>query len=276
MKFDVILGNPPFHYMSNGVRVSLGNKLIKEFYKRVNDGGFLAIVSSTNFLGGGQQGLGYLFTDNKVIDITLDRKSYFPTVGTDIGSFVIQKETPATSNIQLSNNGIKFNIDTQVYRYGDNPYLPRGVTATTEPILRKIILKNPDVFKFQSSVSKGCLHKIGFWAAAKTGIHPKYFRITNTGIFENDDITHPCGLDKEYPEANVRSVFTGRIFHWVIDQINAGMANQNPSNLSYFPKISLDKFWSFDELAEYFNLSMPEREIISDWAVNKKGVVWGD
>ena len=276
MKFDVLVGNPPFHYMSNGVRVSLGNKLIKEFYGYLNPNGILAIVASTNFLGGGQQGLGYLFSENEVISINLNHKDYFPTVGTDIGSFIIKKAPASSKNITITNNNCQFVIDTTAYRYCGKPYIPRGVTKETEPILRKIIDKTTDVFKFQSSVSKGMQHKIGFWAAAKTGIHPKYFRITHTGSFDNDNITHPCGLDQHYSDDNINSVFAGKIFHWVIEQINAGMSDRNPSNLSYFPKVDLSKFWGFDDLADHFGLSVEDRQVVQLWAAGKKNVVWRD
>lgn len=277
MKFDVVVGNPPFHYMSNGVRVSLGNKLIKTFYQNVNDNGYLAIVASTNFLGGGQQGLGYLFSENRTIVINFDHKLHFPKVGTDIGSFVIQK-TPNVdpTSIQVARGDEAFVIDSTVYRYCGNPYIPRGISKESEPILRKIVCKSSDVFKFQSSVSKGMTNKIGFWAAAKTGIHPKYFRITHTGEFENDNITHPCGLDQNYHDDHIRSVFMGKLFHWVIYQINAGMADRNPSNLSYFPKVDLTKYWSFDDLAEYFDLTKDEKRVILDWANSRAVDCWRD
>ena len=278
-KFDVVLGNPPFQKVAGKSKVGIGTTLIKQFYDDlVKDGGILAMVSNTNFLGGGQKGLGYLFSENEVIDIQLNHKHHFPKIGVDIGSFIIKKTKPSSTVIKVENNGSKMNIDTSLYQYeGKKGYIPRNVNANTLPILSKILSYNEKIFDFRASNNKEAKYKVGFWAGANTGIHARYLKITRDTSFTDKNIDHPCSLDKDYPDDNLKAVFAGKLFHFVITMINGNQSDRRPANLSFFPKVDLDVKWTFDTLSKEFGLTEKEKNIVLDWAnTTRKNVEWHD
>lgn len=235
------------------------------------------MVTATNVLGGGQHGLGYLFSQYKTHSISFGLKDKFNNVSFDICGFVLQKTECNDAFIPATNKGQSFYIPRNQFFYnGDKPYIPKNVDQTTLPILLKIIGKSKEVFEFRSSASKGMKHKIAFWAGASSGIHPRYFKITNTGEFSGDRISHPCGLDKEYSVENLKSVFCGKLFHWTLNMINGNQGTDQPATLAYFPKVDLSKKWTFDSLASEFGLNDTEKKVIIDWADTRGKTEWFD
>ena len=277
-KFDVVVGNPPFQITAGKSKVSVGTKLIKKFFEYVEDAGFYAMISASNFLGGGQLGLGYMFTENKTNKLNINLKNYFPKVGIDVGYFILEKiPAPDSQIIEMENKGSNFTLDPADFIYnGNRPYIPKNVCGSSLPILKKIISYNKDVFAFRSSESKGMQNKVGFWAGANTGIHPKYIKLTTNGEFDSKWVDHPCGLDKTYPEENIKAIFAGKLFHWVLFVINGHQSDRRPANLSYFPKVDLSRKWTFDDLAEEFKLTDDEKKVITDWALTRGKTEWFD
>ena len=278
MKFDVIVGNPPFQMKKGNAKIAIGTTIIKKAYtEMLADRGILAMVSASSFLGGGQKGLGYLFTENQTDRVWLRLNLYFPKIGIDIGGFVIRKIQSTSPVVRVVTIDGDVDITASDFVYNKTrPYIPRSITPATLPILRKIISYNTEVFDFRSSDSKGAHHKIGFWASANTGIHPQYLKITHTGEFDSKWISHPCKLDAEYPDENIRAVFAGKWFHFVITAISGSQANANPANLSFFPKIDLSKKWSFDELGDLFNMTAEEKNVVLNWASTRPAKHWAD
>lgn len=277
MKFDVVIGNPPFQKVVGDSKISIGTVIIKRALELVAPGGILSMVSSSTFLGAGQKGLGYMFSENEVIEIFLNLNGYFPGVGIDIGGFILRKNEPTTSMIAVSNKQDKMILDTQQYKYETHKrYIPRSVTTDTLPILNKILQKSNEVFDFRASSIQGGTNLVGFWAGANTGVHPRYIGITFTGAFDKMATGHACRLEQAFPEKNIRAIFQGKLFHFIISLINGAQSSARPASLSFFPKVDLSTFQSFDDQCKYFGLTDAEKQIVQNWADSKKTTEWGD
>lgn len=278
MKFDVVVGNPPFQAVYGKGKMSIGTMLIKKFYELVEDNGYLSMISAITFVGGGQHGLGYLFSENKTDRVYLNlNKEYFPKVGIDIGGFILSKTAAQDTSITIVNGGDIFELDVSEFIYkGETGYIPRNVTSVELPILLKILGYNKEIFDFRSSACKSATQMIGFYAGANTGIQPKALKIANSLTAIREFCDHPCPMDKIYPEDNIRSVFSGKLFHWVLDKIAKGRGPDRPANLSYFPKIDLSQRWTFDTLSEEFKLTDDEKQVVADWAASRSKIEWFD
>ncbi len=98
MKFDVVVGNPPFQSDSLGRAEKLWPKFIAKAFDLAKEKGHVAIISPTSWSAGSKNiskgSTGVLhdyFHKYNIIKIDLNVKSYFPGVGTHIGYFVGNK-----------------------------------------------------------------------------------------------------------------------------------------------------------------------------------------
>jgi hypothetical protein len=98
MKFDVVVGNPPFQKDGKGRAEKLWPKFIAKSFELTNDGGFVSLITPTswtsgskNILKGSTGVLHDIFHKYDVQKIDLDVSNYFPTVGIKIGYFIATK-----------------------------------------------------------------------------------------------------------------------------------------------------------------------------------------
>ena len=277
-KFDVVVGNPPFQAQKGNAKISVGTDIIKlVMTSLVKDDGVLAMISSSTFLGGGQKGLGYFFSDYNVIDINLNVNKYFNIDAVQIGYMIIQNIPSTTSSITIHNGDDAMAIDTNDFVFNKTKrYIPRNITPETLPIFKKIVGYNNEIFDFRASASKGATYKVGFWAGRNSGISPKYLKVTKTGEFKNENLGHPAALDADYPMENIEAVFKGILFHFVLNVVNGSDTAARPANMSYFPKVDLSVKWTFDTLADEFGLTAEEKQVVLDWAATKGDNFFGE
>ena len=102
MKFDVIVGNPPYQSGNSSKGNKLWPKFILKTIELTTPGGFNCLVTPTGWSSGGTNipgGKGVIkdvFSKNQVLAISCNEisKTYFPKVGIEIGYFVLHKVAP--------------------------------------------------------------------------------------------------------------------------------------------------------------------------------------
>ena len=285
-QFDVNLINYKFVDVTpNGGKVSRGQQRITNGFSYVKDGGYFGVIGTSQaLLTAGQKSMyTKLARNNKIIKVFT--KLDFP-IGHPISGVVLQKTEPQDNQIidirNADNESITVNINDFVFQNSGpqkgNNYLPQAITKDSLELLKKVKDLNTDVFQFSASSSRGGINLIVFWGMANVSISPKNFRVTFNGKFDDspDSVSHPCALDQKYPEENIRSVFQGKWFHWMLHQIFHVPPGNRPAGVSYFPKLDLSTKWTFDRLAKEIGATAKEKQIVLDWAAKQKNAIWQD
>ena len=112
MKFDVIIGNPPYQDPANPAR---NNKLWHEFVLQslslISDGGHIKLVSPSSIIGEtgfGKKMLKTLSTSYNLVSIDYTATKHFPTVGVDICCWHVINEPYQHKTKVVNNDGVSY------------------------------------------------------------------------------------------------------------------------------------------------------------------------
>lgn len=270
-KYTDIIHNPG----KKPTPVSKSKERINNGFSYVKDGGYFGVVSTTqSLLSAGQKSVFSEFLrSTQFIKVFAEIK--FPgNLGVETSGFIVKKTQPTSSDIpfrSIANEDFVINADDFIYSKTNDNYLPVNATKDSIPLLQKILKLNRDVFEFSASSSEGFKNKVAFWGGRNIALSPKHFRVTSNGhlSISETQTTHPCGLNKTYPEENVRALFQGKWFHWCLTQIIRKPGGNRPAGVSYFPIVDLNKKWTFDSFAKHIGASVKEKELVLNWASTK-------
>ena len=108
MKFDVIVGNPPYQSGNGekGGKHSLWRKIVKKTFSIVAPNGYVAMVCPGFPYQAGD--LAECFTKNTPIVLVNDATSYFPGIGSEIKYWVVKEGI----------HNIPFNVDSKIWSAG--------------------------------------------------------------------------------------------------------------------------------------------------------------
>jgi hypothetical protein len=157
MKFDVIIGNPPYqnsHDKDAKAKRKVGNKLWYQFIFKadnlVKEGGYVAMVSPNQWLTGGvnmrKGGLGVLkdiFAVKQLIKAVVSgvNEKYFPKIGISIGWWVYKNE-PNTQPTELDLGGSTIEVD-----FNGLEFLTPEASKLSIGIVTKTLLANNPKFE---------------------------------------------------------------------------------------------------------------------------------
>src|ERR1035437_10320973 len=105
MKFDVVIGNPPYQDPIAKSNKKLWDKFLKKSTELVKDNGFLAFITPFSWATPANDAFD-IFQENEVKYVNLDGKKFFPTVGTTISWYIIEKTKNVSDTVFEYNNSI--------------------------------------------------------------------------------------------------------------------------------------------------------------------------
>lgn len=285
MKFDVIVGNPPYQsgQGEKGGARSLWRKFIKKSFENISKNGYVAIVCPG--FPYNSNDLGHFFTNNTPIYLNNDVTSHFEGIGSEIKLWIVQQ----------GKHKKDFYVDGDIWKWSNDtdPTVNPIVTSIFQKAFKNCLvfeckqdrgysstqLKNDPSDYFEqpqgdsiypirhASTIKTCYVK------RPTECHTKRkVMMTFSGYpaFEYFDETKPmssCYQMSGYIEVKDRqeadsliALYSLRLYKFLAQGIrSAGMRSVTNYSL---PKLDLTKQWSDDEIYKHFELTKEEIDYI--------------
>ena len=287
MKFDVVIGNPPFkNGNETGGRGALWRKFVSKSWELLLDNGSLSMV--TPRFPNSSHDLGHIFVDNQTTAVWTDISHHFSGVGSSFFAWSVTK-TPKYTTTEFVDEGLKLDVTSKT--------LPKDLRSI--PIIDKV-MGNP-LFECKSSpeytatsVADGNDDKRLY--SKKTAAHTYALRRTSGenykmwGItaptdytspkvvmtfsgyphYKFHDSSDPIGtikqlsghilVNNEVEGENLINLFNSSLYKYIQNQLATG----GMRGKAYYgmPKLDITKSWSDSDVYEHFKLTAEEIEMI--------------
>jgi site-specific DNA-methyltransferase (adenine-specific) len=298
MKFDVILGNPPFQSGS----ASKGNKLWPKFILKAsqlsNPGGYVAMITPAGWAAGGTNipgGKGIIKdvfqTYNLKYASFKDLNKFFPNIGISFSYFLLENSKPTKSTI-IETDDETINLDITSI-----DFLPDSINSTSISIFKKLFTHVPfDIISFDrqkdknKTDDKSDVNVIKHWVLGSgdkiqycylpyektpklVGVRKVLFPIrkfSNKPMIHIDDEGIPVcqqgfllAIDDNHTVENVSSVWNSALYRFMVVCIHpTGFLKTNI--VKRIPYVDMSRAWTDTELYDYFDLTQEERTYIEE------------
>lgn len=288
MKFDVVVGNPPFkNGNETGGKSSLWRKIVAKAWTIVKDKGTLIMVAPQ--FPNSAADLGHIFTENQTNTVWTKISHHFPGVGSSFFAWSVTK-TPKTADTLFINDNIRLNITSEA--------LPNDLRSIS--IIQKV-MAHP---KFECKSSPEYLHtsvadgKDDEHLFSKPTIkHPYIIRRTSGDNYQMYGAVKPTDYDlpkvvmtfsgnphykyhsskdpigtikfqsghilvKGATEGrNLIKLYESVLYSYIQSQMSSG--GMRGKGFYELPKMDLTRTWTDQELFDYFGLTDEEVSLVT-------------
>ena len=288
MKFDVVLGNPPFkNGNETGGKSSLWRKIVAKAWTLVKKDGTLIMVAPQ--FPNSANDLGHIFTENQTNTVWTKISHHFPGVGSSFFAWSVTK-TPKTKDTLFIDDGISLNVTSEVF--------PNDLRSIS--VLRKV-LSNP---KFECKSSPEYLHTSvadgkddDHLFSKPTKKHPYIIRRTSGDNYQMYGAVKPT--DYESPKVvmtfsgnphykyhskddpigtikfqsghilvknkiegeNLIKLYESTLYRYIQNQMSSG--GMRGKSFYELPVMDLTRTWSDQELFDHFGLTEDEIKLVT-------------
>jgi site-specific DNA-methyltransferase (adenine-specific) len=290
MKFDVVVGNPPFQ---EGGRKDQANKLwplfVYKSHELLAQNGYMCFITPNSWMqptadiGKGRSGISLyrdIFRENNLILANINNeylKQYFSGVGSSFSYFVCQKAKYGGQTKFISEQDCVLDIK-------DIDVLPKFISPASVSTIKKMIGKKAFSFVDQNhnlngseSPQKDSVHKYKiyhtnakngtYWYGEKKSSHANSAKviISLSGTFRaisnnKDGFSNMCVAiiaDNETKAGNITQVINSKLYRFFIECQKFSGFNPRKAVLS-LPEIDCSRSWTDAELYAHFKLTQEE------------------
>jgi hypothetical protein len=267
MKFDVILGNPPYQSEKGTGTQPLWPLFVSKAFELLSENGHLAMITpnkwcghTTNVIKGGIRLYSHLFK-GKLVEVNIQECSkHFPKVGgyENCFSYFVVDNSGSQSFIATTLSAV-YTVDKNQFEY-----LPLSLlTNETASILKKISTNENYDFK---QVSTGFTNKNNGSVVISMAQRMHYNRLNiyydkNTKYQATSKSTVSNKKFSKSSQKKVDSVFRSKLFKF-IHQIYWNNDNFGTSFYNSLPYLDLNVLWTDAEIYKHFGLTQIEIDYI--------------
>lgn len=309
MKFDVVLGNPPFQAKTeDGDRKDPGSNLWTQFlvkcFSLTKDNGYLAMISpdawvtpySEETTGGRKNGreTRKIFRENQIVWLNYrECGKHFRGVGSAFTAYVIQKSQPvAPTRMVLLNEGQRTEQETNLAGFF---WLPITPTNTVMSIVDKVFWKTTNYKSLTScgtrdasSLTKDKTHKYPFYVAASTmryatkaHQHLTKKKVVIPALSTKENAVYDAGtcgpvlngvniqVASDEEGNNLLGIVHSKVVQFCLKQSRWHHGYQMTYVLQNIPAVDCSRTWTDDELYAHFSLTKKEIDCIESYFTQK-------
>jgi len=288
MKFDVIVGNPPYQNGNEkGGKSSLWRKFVAVAHDLVKQGGHLAMV--VPHLSNNADDIGHVFVENQTTHVWKNVAHYFPGVGSSFTAWIVCK-TPSESPtffvqenlyLTLDTNKLPKNIEAISIVEKFKTWPNKIIVASSSQYFHTSVADGKDDDKLYSQQLPNLPYKMRrtngdtsfMWGAVEPDDYYKP-KITftysgNPGFLyhtKNDPIGtigfmsgHVLVKNKQEADSLI-SLYETKAFRFVREQITSG--GMKGRGMYEQPALPLDRQWTDEQVYEYLELAADEIALI--------------
>lgn len=303
MKFDVIVGNPPYQ---NQNQTNKYNNLWSQFVDvsvetLLSDNGYLAMITPPSWMSPGDRKvsgnlLQKVFLKYQLVHLEVNTIGhYFPNVGSAFSWYIIKK-TPYVGPTR-GRCGIKKTIVNFEYDFRGFNFIPLKITDTLLSIVQKVIIQPSEKIDFHraTTLHTGSKRSQRHISSSKTATHTYPLMNTSTIIVYSDIIPPMMGISKvwipisghprpiadsngEFGVTNnglyvacsnagevvsLTRILSSKLFQFIMRELKWSGFN-SAWIIRQLPKVDTSHSWTDAELYRHFNLTDEEIKLIED------------
>lgn len=293
MKFDVIIGNPPYNW-SDGDKQRKNNRenlwtrfITKSFEELAADDGYVAMVVPKTWMSpskdyGTTSILNDYFKPNQVLVMNIDECARHFNVGSSFSYFVAKKNyanSAEPTRVITPNDSFDIDLNDDTWNMGIPSVLNREMFSIVKkvfnPKLKKFnwekqytgqvndFVENGNYEVFHTPAKKGKT-----FSNSKSMLHDnKKVMVSLSGKYApyyDDGNCSPSGmivcllLHENETVDNARTVFDSKIYKLMIDVVFRYNGWINGNALKSLPALDLTRSWTEDDIYKHFNLTQEE------------------
>ena len=276
MKFDVIIGNPPYQDSSAKSSKKLWPEFVTNSFKRLENNGYLGMITPSSWMGGASS-VFQLMKSNQCEYLFTNIAHHFPGIGSTFSAYLIKN----SSRNSITKTDIGIDID-----FGSADALPRDINRNSLSIIQKFNSANHLPIKFDSFCHTQRVERVSptqtsefkypnrhgassiVWSneehpATKkqkvmfymSGIPKPYYDNGNFGITQHQGYIEVLS---PYEGENLVKYLSSNLVRFFILSLSHAQA-WNKNILLDIPHIDLTRTWTDKEIYDHFGLTLEER-----------------
>lgn len=299
MKFDIIIGNPPYQEVDeSGNNAGHGKNLFSKFIKLANelvrDNQYILLITPPTWMSPSKDIFDTVFNPNSILYLNIGiAKKYFPNIGSQFSWFLLQKTTEHhDTTVECEYNGLYYSSEMDLDNF---PFLPVLLCAEVEGISNKVLFTGkPKLAFFRDQKSHPYSAKMKDELQEEkdeSHIFPMYYNprrilwssveltqqfvekvivsfsgyiepMYDNGKYGVSHMVFSMPVNSQAEGEYIIRLLNSKVFQFIVSIYKwNGWNNLNVINLLPYPK-NLTKNFTDKDLYEHFNLTQAEIDLI--------------